>query len=190
LQRDTDPPVSKSAGPAQDPLSAEEQAYLTLLFNKYRGSLHRYLSGLVASADDAADLVQETYFRVLRHTDTVRLETVARSYLFQTATNVAREYYRRRARRRAGQHVELDEANILPDDLVPEQKLLWEDALMHLKRELRDMPLELRAVLLLHRFEQRTYSEIAGILGVSVRTIERRMSQAIEYLTRRLQGVL
>ena len=189
MQRDVDPTVSRPAAP-KDPLSAEEQAYLTLLFNKYRAPLHRYLSGLVPSADDAAELVQETYFRILRHTDTVRLETVARSYLFQTATNVAREFYRRRARRRADQHVELNEADIQPDDSLPEQHLLWEDALIHLKRELRDMPLELRAVLLLHRFQQRTYPEIAATLGVSARTVERRMSQAIEYLTRRLRGVL
>jgi len=184
-----DEPLAKGLS-SNDPLTAEEQAYLTLLFNKYRGPLHRYLSGLVRSADDAAELVQETYFRIMRHTETVRFETVARSYLFQTATNVAREYYRRRARRHADQHVELDEASVLPDELMPEQRVVWEDALLHLKRELRDMPLELRAVLLLHRFEQQTYPEIAVTLGVSTRTIERRMSQAIEYLTRRMRGVL
>ena len=187
-----DPPGSATAPlSARDPLSAEEQAYLTLLFNKYRGPLHRYLSGLVPSPEDAAELVQETYFRIMRHADTVRFEAVARSYLFQTATNIAREYYRRRARRHTAQHEELDEADVLPpDELVPEQRLVWEDALVHLKRELRDMPLELRAVLLLHRFEQQTYPEIAASLGVSTRTVERRMWQAIDYLTRRMRGIL
>jgi RNA polymerase sigma factor (sigma-70 family) len=191
LQHDDDPfPPPAAAAPLKDPLSTEEQAYLTLLFNKYRGPLHRYLSGLVRSSDDAAELVQETYFRIMRHTDTSRFEAVARAYLFQTATNVAREYYRRRARHHAAQHVGLDEIETLSDQPLPEQQLVWEDALRHLKRELRDMPLEMRAVLLLHRFEQQTYPEIAATLGVSTRTVERRMSQAIEYLTRRMRGVL
>jgi RNA polymerase sigma-70 factor (ECF subfamily) len=189
--QDDDPSLAPpAASPIKDPLSAEERAYLTLLFNKYRGPLHRYLSGLVRSADDAAELVQETYFRIMRHTETVRFEAVARSYLFQTATNVAREYYRRRSRHHTAQHVDLDEAEALSDQLLPEQQLVWDDALLHLKRELRDMPLELRAVILLHRFQQQTYPEIAATLGVSTRTVERRMSQAIEYLTRRMRGVL
>ena len=43
-----------------------DRAYVTLLFNKYRVALQRYLSRLVP-AEDAAELVQETYFRLLRH---------------------------------------------------------------------------------------------------------------------------
>ncbi|MGH2447094.1 MAG: hypothetical protein ACRDFS_00595, partial [Chloroflexota bacterium] len=38
-----------------DPLSDEERAFLTLLFNKYRGPLYRYLSGLVRSTEDVAE---------------------------------------------------------------------------------------------------------------------------------------
>jgi RNA polymerase sigma factor (sigma-70 family) len=200
--RDNDPgsadpaPAAISAGERQvmlgstDPLSDQERAYLTLLFNKYRGPLYRYLSGLVRSADDVAELVQETYFRIMRHTETVSLETVARSYLFQTATNVAREYYRRRARRHANQHVGLEEAELLAGECVPEQHAVWEETLVRLKAEMKDMPAELRQALILHRFQHQTYAEIANKLGVSTRTIERRMSQALDFLAARMRGVL
>ena len=174
-----------------DPLSDQEKAYLMLLFNKYRGPLYRYLCGLVRSTDDVAELVQETYFRIMRHTDTVKFETVARAYLFQTATNVAREYYRRRARRHADRHVCLEEAAaILSDDSIPEQDALWKEAIARLRTEVKTLPEELREVLVRHRFGQQTYSEIATTLGVSTRTVERRMSQAIEILAGRLRGVL
>ena len=43
---------------SRDPLGEQEQSYLILLFNKYRGSLHRYLSRLVSSRDDVAEMVQ------------------------------------------------------------------------------------------------------------------------------------
>jgi RNA polymerase sigma-70 factor (ECF subfamily) len=173
-----------------EPLSDQEKAYLTLLFNKYRGPLYRYLSGLVRSADDVAELVQETYFRVMRHTDTVRFETVARAYLFQTATNLAHEYYRRRARRYTDQHVRLEEAESVPAEFLPEQHAVWEEAFIRLKIEMKEMPQELREVLILHRFHHRTYPEIANSLGVSTRTIERRLSQAIDFLAARMRGVL
>lgn len=81
---------------AADPVVQSQQAYVTLLFNRYRGALHRYLARLV-SVDDAAELVQETYFRLLRHGQMVQLEAMARSFLFQTATNLARDLRRRRS---------------------------------------------------------------------------------------------
>jgi RNA polymerase sigma-70 factor (ECF subfamily) len=173
-----------------NPLSDQERAYLTLLFNKYRGPLYRYLRGLVRSGDDVAELVQETYFRIMRHSKALEFETVARAYLFRTATNVAREYYRRRRARRADQHVALEDPDTLIDTCAPQEHAIWEEALSVVRVALQDMPHELRDVFVLHRFQQQTYSEIANALGVSTRTIERRMSQAMDFLAVRTEGVL
>lgn len=181
----------QNAAKAAPALTDPERAYLTLLFNRYRGSLYRYLSGLVRSTEDAAELVQETYFRIMRHTETVKFETIARSYLFRTATNVAREYHRTRARRRSQHHVPFEEeTESLADETVSGQDAAWEEALDHLRTELREMPAELREVLLLHRFQHQTYAEIAKSLGMSTRTVERRMSQALDFLAARMRGVL
>lgn len=190
---DQDAPDSEvtPAPPADnDPLTDQQRAYLTLLFNKYRGALYRYLKGMVHSNEDVAELVQETYFRIMRHTETLRFDAIARSYLFNTATNVAREYYRRRSRRHANQHVDLGEAESLPDEIAPETHAVWEDALRRLKLEVKGLPLELREVLVLHRFQHRTHVEIAHLLGINVRTVERRMDRATLLLTSRMRGIL
>ena len=183
-------PSEGAADCSADPLSDQEKALLTLLFNKYRGALYRYLSGLVRPTEDVAELVQETYFRIMRHTETMRFEAVARSYLFQTATNVAREYYRRRARRHTNEHVGLEAAEILPGEIGPEQDALWQQAIVQLKAQIKEMPRDLQEILIRHRFQHDTYPEIAKALGVSTRTIERRLSEAVEFLARRLRGVL
>jgi RNA polymerase sigma-70 factor (ECF subfamily) len=135
-------------------------------------------------------MVQETYCRIMRHPEAIKFEAVARAYLFQTATNVAREYYRRRKRRHAHQHVGLDEVEMESDGLLPEQDALWQETLARLKAEVNAMPPEWRDVVLLHRFQNRTYTEIAAALNVSTRTIERRMSEAMEFLAARLRGAL
>jgi len=183
-------PSEGAADCSADPLSDQEKALLTLLFNKYRGALYRYLSGLVRPTEDVAELVQETYFRIMRHTETMRFEAVARSYLFQTATNVAREYYRRRARRHTNEHVGLEAAEILPGEIGPEQDALWQQAIVQLKAQIKEMPRDLQEILIRHRFQHETYPEIAKALGVSTRTIERRLSEAVEFLAHRLRGVL
>jgi len=176
---------------ACDPVSGAQRAYLTLLFNKYRGPLQRYLAGLVGSSDDAAELVQESYFRLMRHTEVTQLEAIARSYLFQTATNLARDYHRRRAVRRPELNVPIDEAaESLTDGTTPEGSLIWEQSVGAMRAAIRDMPDELRDVFLMSRFRRKTYPEIAELLGVSTRTVERRMSQAMQLLAQCLRGVL
>lgn len=175
---------------AEDPLSDGERLYLTLLFNKYRGPLHRYLSRLVRSSEDAAELVQETFFRIMRHTGTVRFEAVARAYLFQTASNLAREYYRRRAARRTDHHLPLAEVEIPWDEEGPERLVLREEALVCLKSAIKSMPQDLREVFVLSRFRSQRYPEIASALGVSTRTVERRMQQALEFLIAETRGLL
>src|SRR5690242_9674290 len=68
-----------------EPLAEPGRLFLATLFHKYRGSLYRYLSGLVSSPEDAAELVQESYTRLLEHENVAQLEAVSRSYLFQIA---------------------------------------------------------------------------------------------------------
>ncbi|MGH7079399.1 MAG: RNA polymerase sigma factor, partial [Acetobacteraceae bacterium] len=117
-------------------------------------------------------------------------EAVARAYLFRTATNVAREYYRRRKRRHTDQHVDLDEAETLPGEVAPEQDVAWQEATSRLKVALLTMPEELREILIRYRYQDQTCPEIAMLMGVSTRTVERRLSQAMEFLAQRLRGVL
>jgi RNA polymerase sigma factor (sigma-70 family) len=191
INGDVDTSSSDREHPPRDAVSETQRTYLTALFLKYRGPLQRYLGGLVCSSDDAAELVQESYFRLMRHAEMTHVESIARSYLFQTATNLARDYHRRRAARRARMHVPIDdEATGVSDELTPEGTLIWEQSLSQLKAGLRDMPSQLRDVFMLSRFRQKTYPEIATMLGVSTRTVERRMCDAMAFLSKRIGAVL
>lgn len=183
---DAEAPRERGAGSASnEPLDGSQQLFLTLLFNKYRGPLYRYLAGLVRDRDDAAELVQEAYFRLMRHTDATRFEEMARAYLFRTATNLARDYYRRRTTRSTDKHVEL--VDELPSSHAqPEEELLWQEMLQQIRRSIDDMPQDVRDVFLLSRFREKTYPEIAVLLNLSTRTVERRMAMAMELLVQAL----
>jgi RNA polymerase sigma factor (sigma-70 family) len=178
-------PLDPAAPP--DPVEQSQQAYVTLLFNKYRGALHRYLSRLVP-VDDAAELVQETYFRLLRHGQTVQLEAMARSFLFQTATNLARDYRRRRGARRADQHVELDEETNVGQDFDPGEELSAEQVLRALERAVVGLPRETRTVFLLSRFRDMSHADIAQFMNLSTRTVARKMAEAMEKLSSVLEA--
>jgi len=167
---------------APESVAERHQAYVTLLFNKYRTSVHRYLTRLVPF-DDAAELVQETYFRLLRHGELVRVEAMARAFLFQTAANLARDLRRRRASHRADQHVQLDDHDVAEEHQGPDEHLAGEQARALIERAIANLPLDTRTVFLLHRFRDLSYPQIAQITRLSARTVARKMAEAIEQLT-------
>ncbi|HTV76752.1 MAG TPA: sigma-70 family RNA polymerase sigma factor [Steroidobacteraceae bacterium] len=169
--------------PAQPPAAdASHHAYVTMLFNRHRASLQHYLMRLVP-ADDAAELVQESYYRLLRHGEMVRIDAMARSFLFQTATNLARDHHRRRASHRAALHVPIDGEEIPEDHRGPDQQLAGEQTRALLEEAIAALPPDTRTVFVLHRFRDLTYPQIAGLMNLSARTVARKMAEAIERLS-------
>ncbi len=149
--------------------------FLATLFHKYRGSLYRYLSGLVSSPEDAAELVQESYTRLLQQENVAQLEAVSRTYLFQIATNLARDHFRRRTTRHSGAHFDVDDVEIADERAAPEHDVVWEQTIDSIKQGIKELPPVTRRVFLLSRFRNKTYPQIAAMLGVSTRTVERKM---------------
>jgi RNA polymerase sigma-70 factor (ECF subfamily) len=168
------------------PTDAAQRAFLTLLFNKYRGALLRHVGRMVRSPEDAADLVQDTYLRVMDRISVSRFDAAARGYLFQTATNLARDYYRRQ---RFRAHASLDEAQddaLVARDPTPEQIVAANQVTAALRAAIGRMPEDARAVFLLARSRDLSYEEIARHLAIGRRTVERRMAEAMAFLAARL----
>jgi RNA polymerase sigma-70 factor (ECF subfamily) len=182
-----DAPTSlRAAVAAPDPMAEHGRAYFAALFHKYRSSLFRYLTGLVSSPDDAAELVQECYTRLLQQEGVTKLEAVSRTYLFQIATNLARDHFRRRLTRHSSAHFDLDAFEIADERGGPERTVVWDQTIDSIKQGIKELPPMTRRIFLLSRFRGKTYPQIATLLGVSTRTVERKMSEAMEVLAARL----
>jgi RNA polymerase sigma-70 factor (ECF subfamily) len=177
-------PLDLDATTAGDPPPTDpsHRAYVTTLFDRHRVSLQRYLMRLVPP-DDAAELVQESYYRLLRHGEMVKIDAMARSFLFQTATNLARDHYRRRATHRASAHVPIDDEEIIEEHLSPDAHLAGEQTRVLLERAIAELPQDTRTVFMLHRFRDLTYPQIAQTMNLSARTVARKMAEAIERLS-------
>lgn len=170
-----------------DPAAQTQRAFLTLLYSKYRSALYRFVYGIVPSRDSAADIVQETYCRVVRQAQVVQFEHSAKNYLFATAANVARDYLRRQRHRT---HESLEAASELPaptDDGQPEASFALQQTLHNLREALDSLPTLTRDVFVLSRLRDQSHAEIAARLGVSVRTVERKLSEALARLAVRLR---
>lgn len=181
IGNDVEPDGSFSADFLSDRVVNADQAFLVFLFTKYRGSLYQHLHKLVFSTEDASDLVQESYFRLLRHGGLVKVERLARAYLFETATNLAHDHMRSRVRQQTSQHIPLEECDL--ENACgygdPYSQAVHTQMLARLSGAILALPKTTRSIFLLSRFRSMTYTEISKALGVSIRSVERKMGEAL-----------
>jgi RNA polymerase sigma factor (sigma-70 family) len=152
-------------------------------FERFRRPLLRYLTDLLTRRDEAEDVVQETYVRLMQ---VETLENAGlRALTFKIATNLAYDRFRQRSVR--GPHAD-DEvlAEVPSRDPAPERIVAFEQGVEIVKRTLLELKPRCRQVFLLRTVEDLGYDDIATRLGISRRTAEREMQHALEVCQRRL----
>ena len=147
--------------------------------------LDRRLTRRLGSADLASDVLHETYLRLegLNEIGPVRNP---KAYLFRIALNIASD--RRRAESRRLTADEVDCLLDIPDDR-PDAARVMEDRseVELLRRAIAELPVRRRRVLTLARIEGLSNRQIAAQLGVTVRTVETDLKQAVEHCAERLK---
>ncbi|MBD8620905.1 sigma-70 family RNA polymerase sigma factor [Sphingomonas sp. CFBP 13728] len=140
------------------------------------------LRRIVRNRDDVEDLAAETMARAYACVDFTRIDR-GRAFLFQIARNLIIDIARR--------------DKIVSFDVVADLDLLYVDnsveAGLHARDELRrlkvivdTLPPQCRRVFLLRRVHDRSMTEIAEELGLSVSTVEKHLTKAI---TRIMQAI-
>lgn len=155
---------------------------LAALYADEHGRLQRFLIGRGMSASAAADIVQDAFLRLLR---APRLDVRdLRSYLFRTTGNLAIDRVRQQRRNALGNPVELDETIADPAPL-PDAVLISQEELQALHAALSELSPRAREVLILHKFEDLSYIEIADRLGIAKNTVMVHMVKALASLRTR-----
>jgi len=172
--------------PKMPPAAQNPQSELvTRVFVRFQRSLLRYLRDLLARREDAEDVAQETYVRLVRAAPLEQSEVRVRAFMFKVATNLA--YDRFRQRRSRGQQDDT-ELGALPDDTPPAERIVaMEQSLAIVERTLLGLPTRCRQVFLLRVSAELSYEAIAERFGVSKRTVEREMQTALDACQRNLK---
>jgi RNA polymerase sigma factor (sigma-70 family) len=172
----------------QAPLAAQARrtALIAMLFARHRRSLLWYLTRLVPNRDDAEEIAQEAFVRLLAVPHLDAHANRARAYLFATATNLARDSYRRRMARAGSAHVALDDLQLESNDPQPERLVDAERGRRIVDTALCDSQPRPRQAFVLYVYEEMTYEHIALALGVSKKTIERDIALTLALCRSRL----
>jgi len=152
---------------------------LELLFDRHHRALYHYFLHLTGNRAASEDLVQEVFFRILKYRQTYRTETSFRAWMFRIGRNA---YVDQAGRQRSEAALlestpEMDAPGSAPDRQMENQE---ETAL--LRRALAELPSEKREVIVMSRFLDLRYEEIASILKCEVGTVKVRVYRALREL--------
>ena len=151
------------------------------LTRRLRGPLFHFFLRRSGSPADAEEMVQDLFVRLLRRADLLSLENVD-GYVFEAAANMARDRGRYEQARGQGRHVEIDDLIAESEAPGAEQIVAGKQRLKKMLTALNALPPRARQVVILRRFENLTYVQIARRLGISVSAVEKHMARAMTAL--------
>jgi RNA polymerase sigma factor (sigma-70 family) len=167
--------------PACEALSVHET------IRRHHDSLIRFLRQRLRVKEDAADVAQETYIRMMRYEGSSEIQSPS-SVLFRIAINVANDLGRSEQARRADDQTSIDEIEVASDAPPVERLIAAEQDLSLLYNAIEQLPPKCRNVFLLSRVHQMTYPQIAAHCRISVKMVEKHISHALAICMKKVGG--
>jgi RNA polymerase sigma-70 factor (ECF subfamily) len=166
---------------------ADEPGAFAELVTRYQHRLLGVMSHLCGDAAEAEDLAQEVFLRVYRSRKEYRPQAKFSTWLFTIANNLALNAFRRRQRKPV---VNLDAHDSGPLGPRPAENLVYDRApapdhnLSHqelaavVQGALAQLNERQRLAVVLNKFEDMSYQEIAAVLRISTKAVKSLLSRA------------
>ena len=172
--------------------SADTTLFRTIV-DRHHDDLIRFLNRLMGDAAGAEDVFQEAFLQVHTSQDSFDASRKFRPWLFTIAANKARDYMRRKGRRKtldlsapldgsgdgsdgnSGTFIDLMEVRV-PS---PDARLDDEETSKSVQKVLDELPHALREILLLSYFQRLSYAQIADELEIPLGTVKSRLHSAV-----------
>jgi RNA polymerase sigma-70 factor (ECF subfamily) len=180
-----------------DRFKSGDAAAFDEMVSRYWDRIYSMVNQLLRNSEDAEEVTQDAFIRAHRGLVNFRGESAFSTWLFQIATNLARNRYWYWWRRKKDKSVSLDaplrsdsETTLgeviaaeveTPDDITVNREFVTRIA-----SGMERLGAKHREILILRNVKNQTYEEIAGILGISVGTVKSRIARARESLRAKL----
>ncbi|HTH50083.1 MAG TPA: RNA polymerase sigma factor [Candidatus Limnocylindria bacterium] len=159
---------------------------LAVLYERHRTRLLGFFVRLTGSVPSSEDLVHDVFLRMLKYRHTFNADHRFITWMYQVARNAQSDFHRKR------QH-DAPADLAMPDGnreqscpaATPDEQVGQEQELELLQRVLAGLPEDLREVLVLSRFQELKYEEIARVLNCGIGAVKMRMHRGLKELRHR-----
>jgi RNA polymerase sigma-70 factor (ECF subfamily) len=152
---------------------------LAILFERHHVALFNYFLRLTGNRPVSEDLVQEVFTRILKYRTTYRGEDRFAVWMYKIARNAHIDFLRRQ-KETVPLEDQFDEAQSA--DLIPEERVERQQEAALISRALKKLSPRKQEVILLSRFQNLKYREIAELMECPVGTVKGMVHRAVQEL--------
>ena len=185
----SNPAVGASDRDLMGRLAGGDREALGPLMERHHRRIYRIALAYLRNADDALDVVQETFVKACENAARWNTAAEVAPWLTRIAVNQSIDRYRRERRRRQsfeplseGDHHQ----SLSTGQPSPERQAQGQELGVRIAAALSGLPEKQRAVFVLRHYEERSLEEIGAILGLRLGTVKSTLHRAIHELRRRL----
>jgi RNA polymerase sigma-70 factor (ECF subfamily) len=157
------------------------------IFRQYYEPLIKFANRYVSSATVAENIIHDVFLYLWDERDRLDFNVNIKSYLYNAVKNRCINYLNKK---KLENQYKVSEFRIDMDRQTPESILINKELNKVIKSVLNKMPPKQREIYIMSRFDQLTYTEIASILNISVKTVETQMSRSLKYLKKKLSAFI
>jgi RNA polymerase sigma-70 factor (ECF subfamily) len=168
-----------------------DHASFGLLLSRHRSAVIRFLYRMVQNQAVAEELAQEAFLRVYRSRTTYEASAKFTTWLFRIATHLALNWLRN-GRREQTQETLADGSGEVAGHEFPdhtptvEQAMVYRARIAEVRQAVAALPDKQRAAVLMHKYEEMEYRQIARVLNCSESAVKSLLFRAYENLRARL----
>src|ERR1039458_8273222 len=174
---------------------AGDQSAFDYLVQKYRRPMVSFMYRMARNTAAAEDLAQEVFLRVYRSRTSYEASAKFTTWLYRIATNLAVNHARDTRHERPEVQVSLDEPDEdtgttleLPDgNLTAEQAMVRRERMLGLRSKVEALPEQQRLAVIMHKYQQMDYKQIAEVLKKSESATKSLLFRAYETLREQLK---
>lgn len=169
-----------------------DTASFGLLLERHRVPVIHFVYRMIQNQAVAEELAQEVFLRVYRSRATYEPTAKFTTWLFRITTHLALNWIRDQKNERRQQSLDSDTpegtAPLQVADVGPnvEQSMLRSARLDEIRAAIGALPEKQRAAVMMHKYEEMDYGQIAGVLGCSESAVKSLLFRAYEALRARL----
>ena len=158
-------------------VQAGDQSAYAVLVERYSDYVFTIAVRIIGDEDDAADIAQEAFVRAYKAIGRFRGDSKFSSWLYRIAANRALTHLKRKKRRPQTVDIDLG-AYIEADALVsgsrddPGQHVLDQEFRRAIRGAVSKLPVQYRTVITLFYLEEKSYNEVAEMLGIPMGTLK------------------
>ena len=161
--------------------------FLALAASRYYDELFAFVTAKMRCRHEAADVVQETFSRLLEVDDPSVIQQ-PRAFLYRIAQNLSIDVFRKQQVRQA-HLVDVPDLTAIPSACPgPDDAIQEDQEYRALRAAIAELPPRRRQVFALYRFKNMPQTEIASQLGISVTMVERHVRKAMLHCRERMKA--